>query len=160
MRGDAHAGFGERPAETDRWQHQHRAAGRLNHPGAQLRFTDRDGLRLTAFVTSTCRGQLPDLELGHRRRARCEDRIRVAKDTGLANLPLHGFDQNRIWCALVQLAMDLTAWLQMLAFDEIPGRRWEPTRLRCGCFRSPAGWPATPAASACAWPPTHPGPTC
>ena len=40
----------------------------------------------------------------HRRRARCEDRIRNAKDTGLANLPLHDFDQNRIWCALVQLA--------------------------------------------------------
>jgi Transposase DDE domain group 1 len=69
------------------------------HTGAQLRFTDRNGLRLTAFATNTRRGQLPDLELRHRRRARCEDRIRAAKDTGLANLPLHGFDQNRIWCA-------------------------------------------------------------
>ncbi|MGC4935346.1 IS1380 family transposase, partial [Gordonia sp. DT30] len=29
------------------------------HPGAQLRFTDRDGLRLTAFATNTRRGQLP-----------------------------------------------------------------------------------------------------
>ncbi len=104
------------------------------HPGAQLRFTDRDGLRLTAFVTNTRCGQLPDLELRHRRRARCEDRIRVAKDTGLANLPLNGFDQNRIWCALVQLAMDLTAWLQMLAFDEHPARRWEPKRLRLRLF--------------------------
>jgi hypothetical protein len=63
------------------------------HPGAQLRFTDRDGLRLTAFVTNTRRGQLPDLELRHRRRARCEDRIRAAKATGLQNFPLHGFDQ-------------------------------------------------------------------
>jgi hypothetical protein len=27
---------------------------------------------------------------------RCEDRIRLAKDTGLRNLPLHDFDQNRI----------------------------------------------------------------
>ncbi|ETZ99686.1 transposase DDE domain protein [Mycobacterium kansasii 732] len=104
------------------------------HPGAQLRFTDRDGLRLTAFVTNTTRGQLPDLELRHRRRARCEDRIRVAKDTGLANLPLHGFDQNRIWCALVQLAMELTAWCQMLAFEEHPARRWEPKRLRLRLF--------------------------
>ena len=104
------------------------------HPGAQLRFTDRDGLRLTAFVTNTARGQLPDLELRHRRRARCEDRIRMAKDTGLTNLPLHGFDQNRIWCALVQLAIDLTAWLQMLAFDEHPARRWEPKRLRLRLF--------------------------
>jgi hypothetical protein len=100
------------------------------HPGAQLRFTDADGLRLTAFVTNTTRGQLPDLELRHRRRARCEDRIRTAKDTGLANLPLHGLDQNRIWCAIVQLAMELTAWLQMLALPEHPARRWEPKRLR------------------------------
>ncbi|UGQ60518.1 IS1380 family transposase (plasmid) [Rhodococcus pyridinivorans] len=100
------------------------------HPGAQLRFTDRDGLRLTAFVTNTRRGQLPDLELRHRRRARCEDRIRAAKVTGLQNLPLHGFDQNRIWLALVQLACELTAWMQMLAFTDTPARRWEPKRLR------------------------------
>lgn len=65
------------------------------HPGAQLRFTDRDGLRLTAFVTNTSRGQLPDLELRHRRRARCEDRIRNAKDTGLHNLPFHSIPLTR-----------------------------------------------------------------
>lgn len=52
------------------------------HPGAQLRFEDVDGYRLTAFATNTSRGQLPDLELRHRRRARCEDRIRLAKDSG------------------------------------------------------------------------------
>ena len=45
------------------------------HPGAQLRFTDIDGHRFTCFATSTRRGQLADLELRHRRRARCEDRI-------------------------------------------------------------------------------------
>jgi hypothetical protein len=57
------------------------------HPGAQLRFTDLDGHRFTAFATDAKRGQLADLELRHRRRARCEDRIRCAKDTGLRNLP-------------------------------------------------------------------------
>ncbi|TCP39354.1 hypothetical protein EV191_1301 [Tamaricihabitans halophyticus] len=31
VRREAHAGFGERPAETDRWQHRNRAAGRLIH---------------------------------------------------------------------------------------------------------------------------------
>ena len=65
------------------------------HPGAQLRFTDADGHRLTAFATNTTRGQLADLELRHRRRARCEDRIRGAKDTGLTNLPLHDFTRTR-----------------------------------------------------------------
>jgi hypothetical protein len=100
------------------------------HPGAQLRITDADGMRVTAFATNTTKGQLADLELRHRRRARAEDRIRCAKDTGLMNLPLHDLDQNRIWCAIVALASDLTAWLQTLALVGHPARRWEPKRLR------------------------------
>jgi hypothetical protein len=100
------------------------------HPGAQLRITDVDGMRITAFVTNTTRGQLADLELRHRRRARAEDRIRCAKDTGLANLPLHDFAQNQIWCGIVALAGDLLAWMQTLALTEHPARRWEPKRLR------------------------------
>lgn len=104
------------------------------HPGAQLRFEDIDGYRLTAFVTNTRRGQLADLELRHRRRARCEDRIRIAKDTGLANLPLQGFDQNRIWLLIVQLANDLLAWMTMLALDGHEARRWEPKTLRHRLF--------------------------
>jgi Transposase DDE domain group 1 len=108
------------------------------HPGAQLRLTDPDGLRITAFATNTRTGQLPDLELRHRRRARAEDRIRVAKDTGLSNLPLHGFAQNQIWCAVVALAAELTAWMQMLAFPRHQARRWEPKRLRLRLFTIPA----------------------
>jgi hypothetical protein len=104
------------------------------HPGAQLRITDIDGNRITAFATNTRRGQLADLELRHRRRARCEDRIRIAKDTGLNNLPLHDFDQNRIWCAIVMLACELTAWMQMLAYPTVNARRWEPKRLRLRLF--------------------------
>jgi len=112
------------------------------HPGAQLRFDDVDGYRLTAFVTNAVRvkgRQLADLELRHRRRARCEDRIRIAKDSGLRNLPLQGFDQNRIWCALVMIATDLTAWTQLLAIaPEHPARRWEPKRIRLRLFTIPA----------------------
>lgn len=108
------------------------------HPGAQLRITDADGLRVTAFATNTTRGQLPDLELRHRRRARAEDRIRAAKDTGLTNLPLHDFDQNQIWCALIALACELTAWMQMLALTGTNARRWEPKRLRTRLFTVPA----------------------
>ena len=103
------------------------------HPGAQLRFTDIDGHRFTCFVTSTKGGQLADLELRHRRRARCEDRIRCAKDTGLRNLPLHGYAQNQIWCEIVALACELLAWTQMLAFTG-ETRRWEPRRLRLRIF--------------------------
>ena len=43
-------------------------------------------------------------------RARCEDRIRCAKDTGLRNLPLKGFAQNQVWCEIVALACELLAW--------------------------------------------------
>jgi hypothetical protein len=118
------------------------------HPGAQLRITDVDGHRFTAFATNTPAGgpgtQLPDLELRHRRRARCEDRIRCAKDTGLTNLPLHDLDQNRIWCAIVALACEITAWMQTLALNDHPARRWEPKRLRLRLF-SIAGALATTA---------------
>jgi hypothetical protein len=125
------------------------------HPGAQLRLTDIDGHQLTCFATSARTGQLADLELRHRRRARCEDRIRCAKDTGLRNLPLHGYTQNQLWCEIVALACELLAWTAMLA---LPGqaRHWEPKKLRLRLFsaagrivrggrrlrlRLPARWP-------------------
>jgi hypothetical protein len=103
------------------------------HPGAQLRITDVDGNRVTCFATSTNRGQLAGLELRHQRRARCEDRFRCAKDTGLRNLPLRGFAQNQVWCELVALASELTAWTQLLALDG-PARRREPAKLRFRLF--------------------------
>lgn len=70
---------------------------------------------LTCFTTDTKGGQLADLELRHRRRARCEDRIRGARDTGLRNLPLHDTAQHRIRLEIVSLALDLLAWMPMLA---------------------------------------------
>ena len=42
-----------------------------------------------------------------RDRRRCEDRI--GKVTGLTSLPLHNFDQERNWLAIVPLAVKLTA---------------------------------------------------
>lgn len=62
----------------------------LPHQGAQLRFEDVGGYRLTAFATNTKVGQLADLEVRHRLRARCEDRIRCAKDTDLTASPCRG----------------------------------------------------------------------
>jgi hypothetical protein len=112
------------------------------HPGAQLRLSDPDGHRYTGFATNTTPGgpgrQLADLELRHRCRARAEDRIRAAKDTGLRNLPLHELDQNRIWQAVVALACEITAWTQLLALCGHPARRWEPKRLRLRIFSLPA----------------------
>ena len=108
------------------------------HPGAQLRFGDVDGYRLTAFATNTARGQLQALERRHRQRARCEDRIREAKDTGLRNLPYKQFAQNRIWCLVVALASMITAWMGLLAHPGHEARRWEMKRLRHRLFALPA----------------------
>jgi hypothetical protein len=103
------------------------------HPGAQLRITDADGLRVTGFLTNTGlggpAGQLADLELRHRRHARVEDRIRAAKDTGMRNLPFHDIGQNRIWLAITALATELLAWTARLALPATAAV-YEPKRLR------------------------------
>jgi hypothetical protein len=101
----------------------------IPHPGAQLRLTDIEGRRITCLATNTVSGQLPDLELRHRRRARVEDRIRCAKDTGLANLPLHDNAANAVWIRIVLLALDLLTWTQTLALTG-PLRAAEPKTLR------------------------------
>ncbi|WUH89762.1 IS1380 family transposase [Streptomyces sp. NBC_00433] len=107
------------------------------HPGAQLRFTDADGMRLTCFATNTPGEAIAGLELRHRQRARCEDRIRDARSTGLRNLPLHGLAQNQIWLEIVQLALDLLAWMPMLALTG-KTRRWESKKLRFRLFSAAA----------------------
>jgi hypothetical protein len=103
------------------------------HPGAQLRITDTDGMRITGFLTNTQPGgpnrQLADLELRHRHHARVEDRIRAGKDTGLRNLPFHDFTQNQIWLAITALAADLLAWCARLALPA-SAATYEPKRLR------------------------------
>ena len=92
------------------------------HPGAQLRFTDIDGMRVTAFITDTppgaVPGQLAGLELRHRQHARVEDRIRQAKAAGLANLPCHDFQSNAAWLEIVLTAADLVAWTQLIGFTD------------------------------------------
>ncbi|MEU5719306.1 IS1380 family transposase [Streptomyces sp. NPDC020403] len=103
------------------------------HPGAQLRLTDADGMRLTCFATNTSGRPIAELELRHRLRARAEDRIRAARATGLRNLPLHRTAQNRIWLEIVQIALDLLAWMPMLALTG-KARLWEPRRLRLRLF--------------------------
>ncbi len=125
------------------------------NPGAQLRITDVEGNRITAFATNTRPGgagsQLPDLELRHRRRARCEDRIRAAKDTGLANLPEVIFSPFADHAAdlaicVVTGVVDAGGWGPRqhgpMSFDGRPldvSRRWMVPRIaevRC----SPRAW--------------------
>ena len=104
------------------------------HPGAQLRFTDADGHRFTAFITDTPASggparQHPDLEVRHRAHARVEDRIRCQKATGLRNLPCRGYEQNKVWLELALTAADLLTWTQALCLDGDLAR-CEPPALR------------------------------
>lgn len=93
------------------------------HPGAQLTFTDVDGMRITAILTNTAQGlvagQAAGLELRHRQHARVEDRIREAKATGLRNLPCRGWNENAAWLQVVLTAVDLIAWTKKLAFADV-----------------------------------------
>lgn len=107
------------------------------HPGAQLRITDADGMRITCFATNTPDRPIAELELRHRLRARAEDRIRAARSTGLRNLPLRYAAQNQVWLEIVQLALDLLAWMPMLALTG-QARLWEPRRLRFRQFSAAA----------------------
>lgn len=100
------------------------------HPGAQLAFTDADGHRFQCFMTDTTGTDIVALEARHRAHARVEDRIREAKDTGLANFPFREFMPNAVWLALVLLAQDLLAWSQTLLIDDADLRRAEPKRMR------------------------------
>jgi len=94
------------------------------HPGAQLRFTDSDELRVTAFITDTghgvVAGQLAGLELRHRQHARVEDRIREAKATGLRNFPFNAAHANAAWLELILAATDLVAWAKLIGFTDDP----------------------------------------
>lgn len=94
------------------------------HPGAQLTFSDVDGMRVTALLTDTApgvvAGQAAGLELRHRQHARVEDRIRQAKATGLRNLPCRGQDENAAWLEAVLTAIDLIAWTKLIAFADQP----------------------------------------
>jgi hypothetical protein len=105
------------------------------HPGAQLRFTDADGMRVTAFITDTAAGVVPGqvagLELRHRQHARVEDRIRELKATGLRNLPCHSFDANAAWLEIVMAAADLVTWARLIGFTDHP----ELARAEIATFR-------------------------
>ena len=53
------------------------------------------------------------------------------------NPALHGYDQNRIWFALIALASELVARLQMLTIAGHPAAGGNPTASGCGCCPPP-----------------------
>jgi len=114
------------------------------HPGAQLSlFEEADGWRYQVIATNTpigTGGQLAFLEARHRAHARVEDRIRIAKDTGLGRFPSREFSINQAWLIATMIAADLVAWTRHLAFtsDAAVLAGCEPKALRYRLLHVPA----------------------
>ena len=110
------------------------------HPGAALTlFEQADGWRYQAFAMNTTGAQPGFLEARHRAHARVEDRIRIAKDSGLGRLPSREFAINIAWVQVAALTADLTCWLQLLALHDTPAlARAEPKLLRFRMLHVPA----------------------
>ena len=111
------------------------------HPGAQLSlFEEADGWRYQVIATNTTSGQLAFLEARHRAHARVEDRIRIAKDSGLGRFPSREFKINTAWLVATMIAADLTAWTRLLAFtgEAAVLAGCEPKALRYRLLHAPA----------------------
>lgn len=125
--------------DLDNYPDDTRIIIRVEHPasGAQLRITDVDGRRVQAFVTNRP-GHANRLDVLHRGRGRCEQRIRDLKDCGLGKLPHESFRMNQTWCHVAVLAMSLVTWAGLVTAagsTAAQQRRsrwwvWEPKTLR------------------------------
>lgn len=99
------------------------------HPGAQFTVFDSHGYRHTCFLTDQPDEDIATLEARHRQRARVEDCIRAAKDTGMRNLPHHAFSHNQTWLEMSLIAQDLLCWIRLLCLTGTMAVA-EPKRLR------------------------------
>jgi hypothetical protein len=125
------------------------------HPGAQLSFTDADGHRFQAILTDRT-GDAVELERDHRARARCEDRIRCAKQMGLELLPFGDFEMNAVWmepAVIAQLHVALTDTL--LLRGELSGLG--PKRLRYRALHTAGRLAFHAPAPRCGWRAAGPG---
>jgi hypothetical protein len=129
------------------------------HPGAQPRLTDPDGMR--------------GHRVRHQHRPRPARRLRTAspppgplrgphpqlRGHRLTNLPLQDFIQNQIWCAIVALAVELAACMQMLILAGHDARG-NPNACGYGYSPSQVDSPSTAGSDTRTCPRTHPGPGC
>jgi hypothetical protein len=79
------------------------------------------------------------LDVLHRHHAVVEDRVRVAKQTGLGHLPSASWRVNTAWTLLAAIAADLDAWTRLLGFaDHDLLAKAEPATMREAVYRLPA----------------------
>lgn len=99
------------------------------HPGAQFEVFDAHGYRHTAFITDQDGDDIAALELRHRRRARVEDSIRTAKETGMRGMPFAAFEHNQAWLEVSLLAQGILRWASLLCLEGELALA-EPKRIR------------------------------
>jgi hypothetical protein len=126
------------------------------HPGAQFSFTDADGHRFQVILTDQA-GDAVALEARHRARARVEDRIRAAKDTGLRNSPSASSPPTPPgWSSC---SWPRTSWPGASgSCSTASSRAWSPSACATGCCTWPDVSPAPDGACGCICPPTGRGP--
>jgi len=87
------------------------------HPGAQFQVFDAHGYRHTAFITDQGEDDIATLELRHRRRARVEDSIRIAKETGMRGMPFAAFAHNQSRLEVSLIAQVILRWNALLCLE-------------------------------------------
>ncbi|MEU7004284.1 transposase [Nonomuraea sp. NPDC046570] len=121
-------------AELTGWPKGMRVIARKErpHPGAQLRFTEVNGNRVTCFVTDAKHGQLADLELRHPAEPAPKTASAAPRTPAWPTCRCTTSPATR--SGLVALACALLTWLQMLALPGTTARTYEPKRLRLRLF--------------------------
>lgn len=105
------------------------------HPGARATLLDHEGMRITAFLCNSPRWDAQGLDARHRRRARCENRIKTLKNTGLGKLPFKSFAANQAWASLAALAMNMLTWMTLTAVPSgHDAASWDVKRWRYRVF--------------------------
>ena len=105
--------------ELDTWPEDLRViVRRTKRPeGKPAKFGEDLDYEYGAFATNTAGGQLQHLDARHRTQAHVEDRVKQTKACGARNLPSVNYQRNAAWLALAALALTLTCWLRLIAFD-------------------------------------------
>ena len=82
---------------------------------------------MTAFLTNAPRFDPAFLDVRHRARGRCENRIQSLKAAGLGKLPFFAFGANQAWANLSMFASNLVICLQLAVL---------PAEHMAGCWDS------------------------
>lgn len=105
------------------------------HPGARASLLDHEGHRLTAFLCNSPRWDTQTLDVRHRERARCENRIKTLKNTGLGKFPFASFAANQAWASIAALTMNMITWMGLAALPAgHSGATWDIKRWRYRVF--------------------------